>query len=230
MSCGKHFRRQRGRCLDWKKEQLSFVHWFQMSSRLPSCLAVVIFSHLGNSLLDDAESCMRRSQDTFDKIVDAVGILEGMLFRCQLVIIWCLFRPSFWSRSYSKRYVCYRGVLACQLTHTDIKQFDASLRNDVLFITNIKVCCVALCAIRRHVQAFTPQNSYTEQCLGALRRVSILNNDLVKLPPALSDLQARLRGKNSFSHIQRLHNMLYAYGATVIEIVRRKEFGKSYFV
>jgi hypothetical protein len=69
------------------------------------------------------------------------------------------------------------------------------------------------------------QNAYTEQCLGALRRISTLNNDLVQLPPTLSNLQARFRGKNSFSHIQRLHNMLYAYGATVIEIVRRKEFG-----
>jgi len=28
----------------------------------------------------------------------------------------------------------------------------------------------------------------------------------------------------SFSHIERLHGMIYAYGATVVEIVRRKEF------
>ena len=41
------------------------------------------------------------------------------------------------------------------------------------------------------------------------------------------NLQASFRGKNSFLHIQRLHNMLYAYGATVIEIVRRKEFCKN---
>jgi autophagy-related protein 11 len=49
----------------------------------------------------------------------------------------------------------------------------------------------------------------------------------VQIPPALTALQASFRGKNSFSHIQRLHNMLYAYGATVIEIVRRKEFCAS---
>ena len=55
----------------------------------------------------------------------------------------------------------------------------------------------------------------------------MLNNDMVQIPPSLVNLQASFRGKNSFSHIQRLHHMLYAYGATVIEIVRRKEFGES---
>ncbi len=71
------------------------------------------------------------------------------------------------------------------------------------------------------------KNAYTEHCMGILQRISILNNDLVQLPPALSNLQASFRGKTSFSHIQRLHHMLYAYGATVIEIVRRKEFCAS---
>lgn len=52
----------------------------------------------------------------------------------------------------------------------------------------------------------------------------MLNNNIVQIPPTLASLQASFRGKNSFSHIQRLHNMLYAYGATVVEIVRRKEF------
>jgi len=71
------------------------------------------------------------------------------------------------------------------------------------------------------------QNAYTEQCIGVLRQISALNIDIVQLPTTLSNLQTKFRAKNSFSHIQRLHNMLYAYGATVIEIVRRKEFGQS---
>ena len=74
------------------------------------------------------------------------------------------------------------------------------------------------------------QNSYTERFIGALRQISILNNYVVELPAALATLQNSLRAKTSFSHIQRLHNMLYAYGATVVEIVRRKEFGMSCFV
>ncbi|KAG1745295.1 putative peripheral membrane protein [Suillus lakei] len=71
------------------------------------------------------------------------------------------------------------------------------------------------------------QNAYTEQCIGVLRQISALNIDIVQLPTTLSNLQAKFRTKNSFSHIQRLHNMLYAYGATVVEIVRRKEFGHA---
>lgn len=67
----------------------------------------------------------------------------------------------------------------------------------------------------------------TEQCITALRHISVLNVDLVQLPGMMSNLQADFRVKNSFAHIQRLHNMLYAYGATLIEIVRRKEFGES---
>jgi autophagy-related protein 11 len=60
-----------------------------------------------------------------------------------------------------------------------------------------------------------------------LRQISQLNNDVVQLPTMLTDLQTQLRPKNnSFMHVQRLHNMLYAYGATVIEVVRRKEFGE----
>jgi autophagy-related protein 11 len=47
----------------------------------------------------------------------------------------------------------------------------------------------------------------------------------MRLPGAMSALQTSFQVKNSFSHIQRLHNMLYAYGSTVVEIARRKEFG-----
>ena len=42
-------------------------------------------------------------------------------------------------------------------------------------------------------------------------------------------MQTTLRAKNAFAHIQRLHNMIYAYGATLIEIVRRKEFARFFY-
>lgn len=53
----------------------------------------------------------------------------------------------------------------------------------------------------------------------------MLNDSVLKLPTMLTTLQTAVRAKTSFSHIERLHSMLYAYGATVIEVVRRKEFG-----
>ncbi|EMD35555.1 hypothetical protein CERSUDRAFT_116294 [Gelatoporia subvermispora B] len=92
----------------------------------------------------------------------------------------------------------------------DLRHLDASLRRELHIITQIK-------------------NSYTEQCILALRQISMLNNDLVELPPALSALQTSMKSKTGFSHIQRLHNMLYAYGATVVEVVRRKEFARFFY-
>ncbi|KAJ7765324.1 hypothetical protein B0H16DRAFT_416878 [Mycena metata] len=92
----------------------------------------------------------------------------------------------------------------------ELRQHDFALRQELQFMTNVK-------------------NAYTHQCIGALRSISVLNNDMVQIPPTLANLQSSFRGKNSFSHIQRLHNMLYAYGATVIEIVRRKEFSRFFY-
>ncbi|PPQ78611.1 hypothetical protein CVT25_010575 [Psilocybe cyanescens] len=84
-------------------------------------------------------------------------------------------------------------------------------------------------AHRHELQEIThKKNLYTRQCLTVLRHIAALNNDIVHVPPALGALVVSFRGKTSFSHIQRLHNMLYAYGATVIEIVRRKEFCKCF--
>ncbi|KAJ6562651.1 putative peripheral membrane protein [Mycena capillaripes] len=92
----------------------------------------------------------------------------------------------------------------------ELRQLDFSLRQELQYIVNVK-------------------NAYTQQCISALRSISVLNNDMIQIPPTLANLQSSFRGKNSFSHIQRLHNMLYAYGATVIEIVRRKEFSRFFY-
>ncbi|KAJ7635147.1 putative peripheral membrane protein [Roridomyces roridus] len=92
----------------------------------------------------------------------------------------------------------------------ELRQCDFALRQELQYATNVK-------------------NAYTQQCISTLRTISVLNNDMIQIPPALANLQASFRGKNSFSHIQRLHNMLYAYGATVIEIVRRKEFARFFY-
>ncbi|KAG2363479.1 putative peripheral membrane protein [Suillus spraguei] len=92
----------------------------------------------------------------------------------------------------------------------ELKHLDGALRSEVREVTEAK-------------------NAYTEQCIGVLRQISALNIDIVQLPTTLSNLQGKFRAKNSFSHIQRLHNMLYAYGATVVEIVRRREFAHFFY-
>ncbi|KAF9443803.1 putative peripheral membrane protein [Macrolepiota fuliginosa MF-IS2] len=119
------------------------------------------------------------------------------------------------SQALVERITDYAAALEGPTGNTDnliheLRDLDHDHRNGVHFIATIK-------------------NEYTEQCIIAVRRISVLNNDVVQIPPALTALQASFRGKNSFSHIQRLHNMLFAYGATVIEIVRRKEFSRFFF-
>lgn len=100
------------------------------------------------------------------------------------------------------------------------------LRGELQSITSIKVSCRS----RIYDAPFSDskfQNAYTEQCILVLRRISTLNNDVIELPSTLSTLRAGFKAATSFTHIQRLHNMLYYYGVTVVEVVRRKEFGTS---
>ncbi|EJF59536.1 hypothetical protein DICSQDRAFT_156224 [Dichomitus squalens LYAD-421 SS1] len=92
----------------------------------------------------------------------------------------------------------------------EFRQLDDALRIEVERIADIK-------------------NVYTEQCMYTIRRISELNTDIVAIPSAMSALQASFRAKTSFSHIARLHSMLYAYGATIVEIVRRKEFARFFY-
>ncbi|KAG6888139.1 hypothetical protein C0995_010352 [Termitomyces sp. Mi166 len=92
----------------------------------------------------------------------------------------------------------------------DLRHHDSAHREEVQFIADTK-------------------NAFTRHCISTLRQISVLNNNMVQIPPTLAALQTSFRGKTSFSHIQRLHHMLYAYGATVIEIVRRKEFSRFFY-
>ena len=110
----------------------------------------------------------------------------------------------------------------------ELKHLDNNHRHELEQVTDRKV---RISYGSKFVPLFiiTAQNIYTHRCLTVLHNISSLNNELVHLPPALSALQSNFRGKTSFSHIQRLHTMLYAYGATIIEIVRRKEFCKPSF-
>ncbi|KAG8875074.1 oligomeric, coiled-coil, peripheral membrane protein [Tulasnella sp. 331] len=90
-----------------------------------------------------------------------------------------------------------------------IRELDAALRDEVRTMADLK-------------------NRSTAHSIDVLRHVSRLQSTLADLPPVLTSLDADLRPKAGFPHLQRLHNMLYVYGATVVEIVRRKEFAKIF--
>jgi hypothetical protein len=101
-------------------------------------------------------------------------------------------------------------ILYCLLSlGIDLRKLDAELRNDVQLICDIK-------------------NRSIEHTIFLLRQISSLQSDLSEIPSDLTSLEAELRNKAGFSHLQRLHHMLYMYGATLVEVVRRKEFGESF--
>ncbi|PPR01236.1 hypothetical protein CVT24_006000 [Panaeolus cyanescens] len=130
-------------------------------------------------LLEDAKSCLRRSQDLMDRITDSAAVLESPASDLNVVL-------------------------------PELKQLDLSHRQELQ-------------------QVIDKKNLYTRQIVSALRHISSLNNAIIRIPPELAKFQADLRNQPKFSHIQRLHNMLHAYGATIIEIVRRKEFTRFFY-
>lgn len=70
------------------------------------------------------------------------------------------------------------------------------------------------------------QNQSSAHSITVLRQVSHLQSTLAELPAGLTSLEADFRAKGGFTHLHRLHHMLYMYGATLVEIVRRKEFSE----
>ncbi|KAF9029605.1 hypothetical protein BDZ89DRAFT_1065230 [Hymenopellis radicata] len=87
------------------------------------------------------------------------------------------------------------------------------------------------------------KNSHTRECISLLKRITEINLELTQSPPMMAALQASFRPAPSqsqsqsqmanqmpplnlknFAHLHRLHSMLFAYGATLVEIVRRREF------
>ncbi|KAF8267645.1 autophagy-related protein 11-domain-containing protein [Lactarius quietus] len=73
------------------------------------------------------------------------------------------------------------------------------------------VCCCTIFESFTYIDpASILNNTHTSQCLHALRRIHSLNAGLVTLSDDFNVLQ--------------LHNMIYAYGATMVEVVLRKEF------
>ncbi|KDN52910.1 hypothetical protein K437DRAFT_231291 [Tilletiaria anomala UBC 951] len=67
--------------------------------------------------------------------------------------------------------------------------------------------------------------------LDILNRISVLQSEYADFGAALAAVDSDFRSNkvDGFKHLQRLKNMLWAYGATIVEIVRRREFA-DYFL
>ncbi|CAE6533282.1 unnamed protein product [Rhizoctonia solani] len=72
------------------------------------------------------------------------------------------------------------------------------------------------------------KNRSTEHVFMFLSEVSNVQRMMSTIPETLATLESDFRQKGGFPHLQRLHSMLYMYGATVIEVVRRREFSRFF--
>jgi autophagy-related protein 11 len=91
------------------------------------------------------------------------------------------------------------------LTTTDLMELDGAMRDDLVTLTNVK-------------------NEFTLDVHIHLRQVATFQTRITELIQPLRTLDTELRSKAAFPHLARLHQLPFAYAATVVEVVRRKEF------
>lgn len=86
-------------------------------------------------------------------------------------------------------------------------------------------------ASREHVRRLTAdKNDVIARSLAHLGDISSLQSDYADLAASMAAFQGELTSSrvDGFRHLARLSNMLWAYGATVVETVRRREFTRHF--
>ncbi|KAJ9477849.1 Autophagy-related protein 11 [Pseudozyma hubeiensis] len=85
--------------------------------------------------------------------------------------------------------------------------------------------------VREGVQRLTQdRNDILERSLHLLIDISAIQSEFTETGSLLAAVDADLHSNklDGFKHLHRLKNMLWAYGATVVEVVRRREFSKHF--
>ncbi|SPO26544.1 related to ATG11 - required for mitophagy [Ustilago trichophora] len=85
--------------------------------------------------------------------------------------------------------------------------------------------------VREGVQRLTQdRNDILERSLHLLIDISGIQSEFTETGSLLAAVDADLHSNklDGFKHLNRLKNMLWAYGATVVEVVRRREFAKHF--
>lgn len=95
------------------------------------------------------------------------------------------------------------------LTAVDVRdtlqELDEAMREDLASMTQVK-------------------NDFTLDLHVHLRQIANYQVRITKFTRPMSELDHDLRQKNVFPHLERLHNLPFAYAANVVEIVHRKDF------
>ncbi|CAK9784276.1 hypothetical protein CC85DRAFT_284896 [Cutaneotrichosporon oleaginosum] len=89
-----------------------------------------------------------------------------------------------------------------------LRDLDQAMREDLAGMTAVK-------------------NDFTLDLHVHLRGIANYQVRMTKLTRPMTELDLDLRQKNAFPHLERLHNMPFAYAANIIEIVHRKNFAST---
>ncbi|ORY25347.1 putative myosin heavy chain [Naematelia encephala] len=87
----------------------------------------------------------------------------------------------------------------------DLMELDQAMRDDLSGLTHVK-------------------NEYTLEVHIHLRKVAHFQSRITQIVQPLTVLDTELRNKGAFPHLARLHRLPFAYAASVVEVVQRKEF------
>ncbi|CAE6396137.1 unnamed protein product [Rhizoctonia solani] len=79
-----------------------------------------------------------------------------------------------------------------------------------------------------YLEICTIRNKSTEHVFLFLSEVADIQRLMSSIPETLATLESDFRQKGGFPHLQRLNSMLYMYGASIIEVVRRREFSRFF--
>ncbi|BEI80639.1 hypothetical protein CcaverHIS002_0111680 [Cutaneotrichosporon cavernicola] len=90
----------------------------------------------------------------------------------------------------------------------DLRDLDQAMREDLAGMTAVK-------------------NDFTLDLHVHLRGIANYQVRMTKLTRPMTELDLDLRQKNAFPHLERLHNMPFAYAANIIEIFHRKSFAAA---
>jgi hypothetical protein len=85
-------------------------------------------------------------------------------------------------------------------------ELDAAMREDLGALTDIK-------------------NDFTLDLHIHIKQVAGFQIRIAELTGPLGSVEEELGSKAAFPHLQRLHRLPFAYATTVVEVVRRKEYG-----
>lgn len=91
---------------------------------------------------------------------------------------------------------------------SSLRDLDQAMREDLASMTAVK-------------------NDFTLDVHVYLRQIANYQVRMTKLTRPMMELDLDLRQKNAFPHLERLHNLPFAYAANIIELVHRKDFAAA---